>query len=481
MKRFFPNEEEALEETTLADEEESRGGGEGFGIIPSRKASHGKSPPAIWPRPASHTTSPSTTRSNATKSPEIPKGPKYLRERERDISSPPQDYQRSGLTPPSAYIPRRTSGQHDSTEDDRARVEASPAVKDISSAPAAPPAELYQLVNQVGEGTFGKVYKAKNVVTGNLVALKRIKVEAEKDGFPVTALREIKLLQSLSHPNIIFLHEMMVSKGNVYMVFDYMEHDLTGVLSQTQFNFEPAHLKSLCHQMLRGLEYLHQKGVVHRDMKGSNILVNGRGELKLADFGLARIFQKRRKNDYTNRVITLWYRPPELLLGTTVYGPEVDMWSAGTIMLELFTKKPVFQGNDEIHQLEVIYRILGTATIDRWPGLADMPWYELVKPKEIFRNYFRAAFQKYMSPAALDLAEGLLTYDPEKRLTASDALNAPYFVTEDPPMALPVGLATVEGEWHELETKREREKRRRGKKEELPSGANTHEAPNGTD
>lgn len=113
------------------------------------------------------------------------------------------------------------------------------------------------------------------------------------------------------------------------MVFDYMEHDLTGVLSQTQFTFEPAHLKSLCHQMLRGLEYLHQKGVVHRDMKGSNILVNGRGELKLADFGLARIFQKRRKNDYTNRVITLWYRPPELLLGTTVYGPEVDMWSAG--------------------------------------------------------------------------------------------------------------------------------------------------------
>lgn len=214
MKRFFPSEEEAVEETTPTDEPESRGGGEGFGIIPSRKASHGKSPPAIWPRPASHTTSPSTTRSNATKSPEIPKGPKYLRE--RDISSPPQDYQRSGLTPPSAYIARRASGRHDSMEDDPARVEPSPAVKDIGSAPAAPPAELYQLVNQVGEGTFGKVYKAKNVVTGNLVALKRIKVEAEKDGFPVTALREIKLLQSLSHPNIIFLHEMMVSKGKFY-------------------------------------------------------------------------------------------------------------------------------------------------------------------------------------------------------------------------------------------------------------------------
>lgn len=479
MKRFFPSEEESTEGAAQPDDQEVRGGGEGFGIIPSRKISGGNSPPAIWPRPASRTTSPTAARSNMTKSPDIPKGPKYLRE--RDISSPPQDYQRSGLTPPSNYVPRRTGVQQDPMDEDRARGESGAALKEISTAAVVPPAELYQLVNQVGEGTFGKVYKAKNVVTGSLVALKRIKVEAEKDGFPVTALREIKLLQSLSHPNIIFLHEMMVSKGNVYMVFDYMEHDLTGVLSQTQFVFEPAHLKSLCHQMLGGLAYLHQKGVVHRDMKGSNILVNGRGELKLADFGLARIFQKRRKNDYTNRVITLWYRPPELLLGTTVYGPEVDMWSAGTIMLELFTKKPVFQGNDEIHQLEVIYRILGTATTDRWPGLADMPWYELVKPKEIFRNYFRAAFQKYMSPAALDLAEGLLTYDPERRLTASDALNAPYFVSEDPPMALPVGLANVEGEWHELETKREREKRRRGRKEEVPSGANSQDALNGTD
>jgi len=113
------------------------------------------------------------------------------------------------------------------------------------------------------------------------------------------------------------------------MVFQYMDHDLTGVLSQTQFTFNEAQLKSLCQQMLAGLSYLHHKGVIHRDIKGSNILVNSRGELKLADFGLARFYQKRRQSDYTNRVITLWYRPPELLFGTTVYGPEVDMWSAG--------------------------------------------------------------------------------------------------------------------------------------------------------
>lgn len=117
--------------------------------------------------------------------------------------------------------------------------------------------------------------------------------------------------------------------GSVFMVFEYMDHDLTGVLSQTQFSFSDANLKSLCSQMLAGLAYLHHKGVIHRDVKGSNILINNRGELKLADFGLARFYQKRRRMDYTNRVITLWYRPPELLFGATVYGPEVDMWSAG--------------------------------------------------------------------------------------------------------------------------------------------------------
>jgi CTD kinase subunit alpha len=196
------------------------------------------------------------------------------------------------------------------------------------------------------------------------------------------------------------------------MVFEYMDHDLTGILSQDQFKFTDAHLKSLCQQMLAGLAYLHHKGIIHRDIKGSNILVNNRGELKLGDFGLARFYHKRRRSDYTNRVITLWYRPPELLFGTTVYGPEVDMWSAGyveficfarhgwltllcrCIMLELFTTKPIFQGNDEIHQLEFIFKILGTPTPERWPGVSNLPWYELVRPKEFIPNRFRDMFRK---------------------------------------------------------------------------------------
>ncbi|KAJ8086668.1 kinase subunit of RNA polymerase II carboxy-terminal domain kinase I [Marasmius tenuissimus] len=333
----------------------------------------------------------------------------------------------------------------------------------LSVPPVTAQGEVYSIVSQVGEGTFGKVYKARNTLTGAHFALKRIRMETEKEGFPVTAMREIKLLQSLRHDNVVRLHEMMVSSGSVYMVFEYMDHDLTGVLSQTQFSFTEAHLKSLCHQMLAGLGYLHHKGVIHRDIKGSNILINNRGELKLADFGLARFYQKRRKADYTNRVITLWYRPPELLFGATIYGPEVDMWSAGCIMLELFTKKPVFQGNDEISQLDVIYRIIGTPSRDRWADVANLPWYELVKPKDAIPNHFRDLFRKWMSPAALDLAERLLEYDPARRVTATQAMEAPYFTTEDPPASPPIGLATLEGEWHELETKRERARKRREK------------------
>ena len=207
--------------------------------------------------------------------------------------------------------------------------------------------EIYKIITQVGEGTFGKVYKARNQLSGVHVALKRIRMEGERDGFPVTAMREIKLLQSLRHENVVKLHEMMVSKGEsvrvaihghgidtgdtglVYMVFEYVHHDLVGVLGQTQIQLAPEHLKSLGQQILQGLAYLHNKGVIHRDLKASNILINSHGALKLADFGLARFYQKRRQADFTNRVITLWYRPPELLLGATVYGPEVDLWSAG--------------------------------------------------------------------------------------------------------------------------------------------------------
>ncbi|KAF9943341.1 kinase subunit of RNA polymerase II carboxy-terminal domain kinase I [Mortierella alpina] len=350
-----------------------------------------------------------------------------------------------------------------------------PAQQPLSSPTVAPMLkgeDLYERVGQVGEGTYGKVYKARNKQTGEYVALKRIRMETEKDGFPITAMREIKLLQSLSHRHVVSLKELMVSKGAVYMVFEYMDHDLTGILAHPNLKFRPEHVKCLMKQLLEGLGFLHHKGVLHRDIKGSNLLVNKLGELKLADFGLARLFQKKTKRDYTNRVITLWYRPPELILGATAYGPEVDMWSAGCIMVELFTRRPIFQGHNEIMQLDFIWKTMGTPQKETWPDVDQLPWYELIKHvnSENRSSRFREMFSKYMSPAALDLAEALLSLNPKKRPTAAESLaNFAYFTEEEPAACLPEDLPKIEGDWHEYESKQRKKANARPKDQQHPT------------
>ncbi|GEM10262.1 cyclin-dependent protein kinase [Rhodotorula toruloides] len=400
-----------------------------WGVAPTAPAAHATlTPPTATPTgPGSHVSA------SATPAMSAPPSPKAM-DRTNSRSLPPP-------TPSNPPTPAPTA----------------PA---INEPPPPPPTELYERLVQVGEGTYGKVYKARNVETGGLVALKRIRMEAEKDGFPVTAVREIKLLQTLRHPNAVELVEMLVSKGQVYMVLEYLDHDLTGVLHHPSINFSPAHLKSLMQQFLQGLGFIHRRGVLHRDLKGSNILLSKRGELKIADFGLARFYQRGRNNDYTNRVITQWYKPPELLFGATVYDERVDMWSAGCIFLELFVRRPIFPGQDEIHQLDVIFKLTGTPNLENWPGLQDLPWYELVKPKEIIEPRLRQEFAKYLSPAGLDVAEALLALDPARRPTADEALNLPYFVSEEPQAEMPTMLADVEGEWHEYESKRQRRRQR---------------------
>lgn len=180
------------------------------------------------------------------------------------------------------------------------------------------------------------------------------------------------------------------------MVFEYMDHDLAGILTHPNFTFPPPQIKELLRQMLEGLHYLHHRGILHRDIKGSNILLSANGQLKLADFGLARHYQKRRQNlDYTNRVITLWYRPPELLLGATAYGPAVDIWSIGCIMLEMFTRKAVFPGHGEIDQLSRIWDVMGSPTVENWPTVRSLPWWELVKPHESTAERFHEDFAPY--------------------------------------------------------------------------------------
>jgi CTD kinase subunit alpha len=284
----------------------------------------------------------------------------------------------------------------------------------------------------IGSGTYGKVFKGLNVYTKRLVALKRIRMEGERDGFPVTAVREIKLLQSLKHTNIVNLQEVMVEKNDCFMVFEYLSHDLTGLLNHPTFKLDSAQKKHLAKQMFEGLDYLHKRGVLHRDIKAANILVSSDGILKLADFGLARFYAKHHQRDYTNRVITIWYRSPELLLGETQYGPPVDIWSAACVMVEIFTRHAIFPGDGtEISQLDKIYSVLGTPTKTDWPNLTEMPWFELLRP-----GYRKpSVFDKYkdrLSPAAFDLLAGMLRYDPAKRLSAAHVLEHEYFTSEEP-------------------------------------------------
>jgi CTD kinase subunit alpha len=285
----------------------------------------------------------------------------------------------------------------------------------------------------IGSGTYGKVFKGLNVYTKKLVALKKIKMEGERDGFPVTAVREIKLLQSLKHPNIVNLQEVMVEKNDCFMVFEYLSHDLTGLLNHPSYQLNAAQKKDLAKQMFEGLDYLHKRGVLHRDIKAANILVSSDGILKLADFGLARFYAKRHQLDYTNRVITIWYRSPELLLGETQYGPAVDIWSAACVLVEIFTRHAIFPGNgSEIDQLDKIYAVLGTPNKQEWPNLAEMPWFELLRPGYRKPNVFADKYKERLTPAGYDLLCALFRYDPAKRPTAAEVLEHDYFKTEEP-------------------------------------------------
>lgn len=323
--------------------------------------------------------------------------------------------------------------------------------------------EVYKRVQQVGEGTYGKVYKARNTITKEYVALKKLRLESEREGFPITAMREIKLLQSFDHENVVGLLEMMVEHNQIYMIFDYMDHDLTGLLTHPDLKLAESHKKFIFKQLLEGLNYLHKRRVIHRDIKGSNILLDSIGRLKIADFGLARtmsVLNDGETPDYTNRVITIWYRPPELLLGSTVYGREVDVWGVGCLLIELYTRTAAFQGFDEVGQLHKIFNLMGTPSLEDWPDIENLPWFEMLKPKINKLSLFEKEYRPVMSEHSFDLAEKLLKLSPDKRLTAEEALLHPYF-TEEPREEPLTFLKDVKGEWHEFETKKRRRKERK--------------------
>ncbi|KAH8877843.1 Cyclin-dependent kinase 12 [Schistosoma japonicum] len=318
---------------------------------------------------------------------------------------------------------------------------------------------------QVGEGTYGHVYKARDKITGEYKALKKVRLENEREGFPITAVREIKILRQLRHPNIVNLCEIVTDKddptdfkkdkGAFFLVFDYMDHDLYGILESGLVTFSEQHIASLMKQLLDGLSFCHDRHFLHRDIKCSNILINNRGQLKLADFGLARLYiAGDKERPYTNKVITLWYRPPELLLGEERYGPAVDIWSCGCILGEMFTRRPMFQANEEVEQLEVISRVCGYPDPAIWPNVEKLPFYSTIKPKKMYRRRLREEYH-IIPPHAVDLLDHMLQLDPHRRCSAREALSSPWLRNIDPSKISPPRLP-VDQDCHEMWSKRRR-------------------------
>ncbi|KZT06865.1 Pkinase-domain-containing protein [Laetiporus sulphureus 93-53] len=287
----------------------------------------------------------------------------------------------------------------------------------------------YERLNSIEEGSYGVVFRARDKETGDIVALKKLKLDQEKNGFPITALREINSLMVCKHENVVGIREVVVGDTltQVFIVMDFIEHDLKTLLTVMPTPFLQSEIKTLMIQLLSAVAHCHERWILHRDLKTSNLLMNNRGTIKVADFGLARRYgDPVGVGGLTQLVVTLWYRAPEILLGATEYSTAVDMWSVGCIFAELLLKEPLFQAKGEIELLSMIFKLLGPPTPHSWPDYHKLPLAKTINFPPPHPPQLRQKFP-FITSAGLDLLSRLLTYDPEMRISATEALKHPYF------------------------------------------------------
>ncbi|MFS7906977.1 putative mitogen-activated protein kinase NTF4 CMGC-MAPK family [Helianthus anomalus] len=282
----------------------------------------------------------------------------------------------------------------------------------------------------IGKGAYGIVCSALNSETNEHVAIKKIanafdnKIDAKR------TLREIKLLRHMDHENVVAIRDIIPPPernafNDVYIAYELMDTDLHQIIRSNQ-SLSEEHCQYFLYQILRGLKYIHSANVLHRDLKPSNLLLNANCDLKICDFGLARVTSE---TDFmTEYVVTRWYRAPELLLNSSDYTAAIDVWSVGCIFMELMDRKPLFPGRDHVHQLRLLMELIGT------PSEAELGFLNENAKRYIrqLQHYPRQSFNEkfpQVHPAAIDLIEKMLTFDPRQRITVEDALAHPYLTS----------------------------------------------------
>ncbi|XP_059624413.1 probable serine/threonine-protein kinase At1g54610 [Cornus florida] len=332
-------------------------------------------------------------------------------------------------------------------------------------------ADSYDKLAKVGQGTYSNVYKARDKDTGKIVALKKVRFDTSEPESVKFMAREIVILRQLDHPNIIKLEGLATSRMqySLYLVFDFMLSDLTRVICRPDGRLTEPQVKCYMQQLLSGLQHCHARGILHRDIKGSNLLIDNSGMLKIADFGLANYFQPKQKRPLTSRVVTLWYRAPELLLGSTDYGVGIDLWSAGCLLAEMFMGRPIMPGRTEVEQLHRIFKLCGSPSEDYWKKMKPPTTF---RPPQQYKPSFQEAFTNFPS-SSFGLLTTLLALDPAYRGTAASALQTDFFISS--PLACDLsGLPAMNKEEDDPTQMNDRKKRRTLKTKERSQKTREH-------